>query len=69
MEISARNMLKGKVSQITPGAVNTEVEIELPGGMQIVSIITVKSAKGLGLEVGKDVYAVIKASNVMIAVD
>ncbi len=69
MKISARNALKGKVKQIEQGAVNTEVTIELPGGMEIVSIITKESAAGLGLAKGKDVYAVIKASSVMIGVD
>jgi molybdopterin-binding protein len=69
MKISARNMLKGKIKQIKPGAVNTEVIIDLPGGAQIVSIVTKESAENLGLAVGKQVYAVIKASNVMIAVD
>jgi molybdopterin-binding protein len=69
MKISARNVLKGKVKRITPGAVNTEVVVELPGGAEVVSIITRSSAEGLGLAVGKQVYAVIKASNVMIATD
>ncbi len=69
MKISARNMLKGKVKQIIAGAVNSEVVIELPGGEIIVSIITRESVTSLGLEVGKEVYAVIKASNVMVAVD
>jgi molybdopterin-binding protein len=69
MKISARNMLKGKVKQIKPGAVNTEVIIELTGGGQVVSVITKESAENLGLAVGKQVYAIIKASNVMIAVD
>ncbi len=69
MKLSARNMLKGKVVQVTPGAVNTEVVLELPGGAQIVSIITMQSAENLGLSVGKTAYAVVKASNVMIAVD
>ena len=69
MKISARNTLKGKVKQIEQGAVNTEVTIELPGGIEIVSIITKKSAATLGLAKGKDVYAVIKASSVMIGVD
>lgn len=62
-------MLKGKVVKITPGAINTEVIVELPGGAQVVSVITKTSAESLGLLVGKQVYAVIKASNVMIAVD
>ena len=69
MKLSARNILKGKVTQVKPGAVNTEVTLELPGGTQIVSIITKASAENLGLTVGKTAYAVIKASSVMIAVD
>jgi molybdopterin-binding protein len=69
MKISARNMLKGKVKKITPGAVNTEVVIELPGGVQIVSVITKTSAESLGLAVGQEAYAIIKSSNVMIGVD
>jgi molybdopterin-binding protein len=69
MRLSARNILKGKIVQIKPGAVNTEVILELPGGAQIVSIITKESADNLGLVVGKTAYAVVKASSVMIAVD
>ncbi|MCU0845391.1 MAG: molybdopterin-binding protein [Spirochaetes bacterium] len=69
MKISARNMIKGKVKKMTHGVVNTEVVIELPGGTEIVSIITKASADTLALAQGKDVYAVIKASNVMLAVD
>ena len=69
MKLSARNMIKGRVKGITHGAVNSEITIELPGGTVIVSIITKNSAESLGLAPGKDVYAVIKASNVMIAVD
>jgi molybdopterin-binding protein len=69
MKLSARNILKGKVIKITPGAVNSEVIIELPGGTEIVSIITKSSAEALGLAVGKEAYAVIKASSVMVAVD
>ena len=69
MKISARNTLKGKVKQIEQGAVNSEVTIELPGGLEIVSIITKRSAADLSLAKGKDVYAVIKASSVMVGVD
>jgi molybdopterin-binding protein len=69
MKISARNILKGKVKEVKPGAVNTEVTVELAGGMSVVSVITRESAEKLGLTNGKEVYAVIKASNVMIAVD
>ena len=69
MKLSARNVLKGKVVKVVPGAVNTEVEIELAGGEKVVSVITKASVESLGLAVGKDVFAVIKASNVMIATD
>ena len=50
MRISARNILKGKVKKVVPGAVNSEVIIELPGGADIVSIITKSSARSLGLK-------------------
>lgn len=69
MKISARNMLKGTVKEVTHGAVNSEVVIGLPGGVEVVSVITKTSAQQLGLERGKEVYAVIKATNVMVAVD
>jgi molybdopterin-binding protein len=69
MKISARNVLKGRVKRVTTGAVNDEVTIELPGGTEIVSVITRSSAESLGLAEGKEVYAVIKASSVMIATD
>jgi molybdopterin-binding protein len=69
VKISARNILKGTVKAINPGSVNSEVVIELPGGQEITSIITKKSVATLGLAVGKTAYAVIKSSEVMIAVD
>ncbi len=69
MEISARNLIKGKVKNVTVGAVNTEVLVELPGGVEVVSIITKTSSEKLNLTAGKEVYVVIKASNVMIATD
>jgi molybdopterin-binding protein len=69
MKISARNVLKGKVKNVTHGVVNSEVTVDLPGKLTIVSIITKESAQNLGLAKGKEVYAVIKASNVMIATD
>jgi molybdopterin-binding protein len=69
MKISARNVLKGKVKAVTYGAVNSEVVVELPSGIEVVSVITKTSAESLGLAKGKDVYAVIKATNVMIATD
>jgi molybdopterin-binding protein len=69
MKISARNILKGKVVKFTKGAVNAEVVIELAGGAQVTSIITLESATSLAVAKGKDVYAIIKASDVMVGVD
>ena len=69
MRISAKNILKGTVKEIIPGSVNTEVIIGLPGGIEVVSIITKSSAEGLGLKVGSGAYAIIKASSVMVGVD
>ncbi len=69
MQISARNSLKGKVKSIEDGAVNTQVIVELSNGVEVVSIITKDSAERLNLNVGKTVYAVVKASDVMIATD
>jgi len=69
MDISARNSLKGKVKRVLPGAVNAEVTVELANGLEVVAIITKESAERLGLTVGKEVYAVVKASDVMIATD
>lgn len=69
MKLSARNLLKGKVKRLKPGAVNSEVTVALAGGGEIVSIITKASAERLELAEGKEVYAVIKASSVIIAVD
>jgi molybdopterin-binding protein len=69
MKLSARNVLKGKVKNVKVGAVNSEITMELPGGFDVVSIITKESAEKLQLAAGKEAYVVIKASNVMIAVD
>jgi len=69
MKLSARNILEGKIKNIIHGAVNSELTIVLPGGVEIVAIITKYSAQDLNLSIGKDVYAVIKASNIMVAVD
>lgn len=69
MRISARNQLKGVVKKVEIGAVNAEVTIELPGGTDIIAMITKKSASQLGLEVGKEAYAIVKASNIIVAVD
>ena len=69
MKISARNVLKGKVVNLRKGAVNTEVTLELNGGDQIVAMISSASVAHLKLRKGKKAWAVIKASNVMVAID
>lgn len=66
MQISARNQLKGTVTKVTEGAVNTEVELELAGGQKVVSIITKSSAESLGAKVGAEMIAIVKASSVML---
>ena len=69
MKISARNSLKGIVKSVELGAVNAEIIVEIAPGKEISSIITKKSCESLGIKVGKEVYAVIKASSVMIGID
>lgn len=69
MKISARNQLKGKIKSISAGSVNTEVVIELAAGVEITSIITKSSADSMKLEVGKEAFAFVKASNVIVGVD
>jgi molybdopterin-binding protein len=69
MKVSARNVLKGTVKQVVTGVVNTEVILEISPGVELISIITRASAEELGLSEGKEAYAVIKSSNVMIAME
>ena len=69
MKISARNTIKGKVVEVVEGAVNGIVKIDIGNGTIITSSITNNAIQELGLEKGKEAYAVIKASNVMVAVD
>jgi len=69
VKLSARNVLKGKVKSIKQGAVNCEVIVQLPGGLEITSIITKTSTENLALKRGMDVYAIIKASNVILGTD
>jgi len=69
MKISARNMLPGKVKKVTKGAVNSEIIIEVAPGLEVVSIITNASVSRLALKKGLAVHAVIKSSDVMVAVE
>ena len=66
MNVSARNVFKGKISALVDGVVNAEVELTLPGGDKIVAIVTEASVKSLGLAVGKEAVAYVKAPWVML---
>lgn len=69
MKLSARNQFKGKVIAIEKGAVNGIVKIDIGGGNTISSTISMASIEELGIAVGKEAYAVIKATSVMVGVD
>ena len=69
MKLSARNQLKGKVVSIEKGAVNAIVGIKIAGGDIVTATISMGSVERLGLAVGKEAYAVIKATSVMVGVD
>lgn len=69
MKLSARNQLKGTITEINEGAVNAIVKIDIGGGNVISSTISMASVKELGLTVGKQAYAVIKATSVMVGID
>jgi molybdopterin-binding protein len=69
MKISARNILKGKITEVTKGATTSHVVIDIGGGVLVTSSITNAAVDDLKLAKGKDAYAVIKASDVMVAID
>ena len=69
MKLSARNQLKGTIVEINEGAVNGIVKLDIGGGNIISSTISMSAIRELKLAVGKEAYAVIKATSVMIGVD
>jgi len=69
MKVSARNVFKGTVSQVNPGAVNAEVALALPGGETLVAVVTLASVNSLGLAVGKEAVALVKAPWVVLVTD
>lgn len=69
MKLSARNQLKGSVTSIDTGAVTTTVKVQLAGGDIVTSSITKEAAEELQLAVGSSVTVVVKASDVLLAVD
>ncbi|SFI01127.1 molybdenum-pterin binding domain-containing protein [Bosea sp. OK403] len=68
MKISARNQLKGTIVEITKGATTAHVRLDV-GGAIVTSAITNAAVEELKLTVGQQAYAVVKASDVMIAID
>ncbi|MDD1136627.1 TOBE domain-containing protein [Pseudomonas sp. TNT2022 ID233] len=66
MKVSARNVFKGQVSQVQEGSVNAEVVLTLPGGETLVAVVTLASLKSLGIAVGKEAVALVKAPWVML---
>jgi molybdopterin-binding protein len=69
MKISARNQLKGKIVEVKKGATTAHIRLEIGPGQIITSSITNEAVDELGLKVGLTAFAVIKASEVMIAVE
>lgn len=68
MKLSARNVLKGKIVEVTKGTTTAHVKIDV-GGTIVTSAITNAAVDELKLAAGKDAYAVVKASDVMIGID
>lgn len=68
-ETERAQLPEGEGEKTIAGAVNSEVILEMPGGASITSIVTKEAVESLGLKEGKEAYAVIKASNVMLAVE
>lgn len=66
MQVSARNVFRGTVAALVTGAVNAEVTVELPGGDRLVAIVALASVRELGLVVGREVVALVKAPWVML---
>jgi len=69
MKISARNNLSGTVKNVVKGPVSAEVTVEVAKGVEVVAVISTKSAENLGLAAGKKAQVFFKASSVMIGVD
>ena len=68
MRISARNRLKGKIIEVKKGATTAHVRLDI-GGATVTASITNEAVDELGLSVGKEAFAIVKASDVMIATD
>ena len=69
MKISARNVLKGKIVEVVKGQTTAHVRIDIGGGKIVTASITNEAVDDLGLVAGKEAHAVIKASDVLVAID
>ena len=69
MKISARNQIKGKILEVRKGATTAHVRVEIAPGQVITASITNEAVEELGLKTGQSATAVVKASDVIIAVD
>jgi molybdopterin-binding protein len=69
MKLSARNKLKGTVSKINEGPVNSTVQVDVGGGNVVTAMVTSEAVADLGLSEGKEVYVIIKASQVMLGAE
>jgi molybdopterin-binding protein len=69
MKLSARNKIKGRITQVTRGATTSHVRLDVGGGTIVTASITNEAVDELGLKDGQQAYAVIKASDVMIGID
>lgn len=69
MRLSARNQLKGRIVEVTKGQTTAHVRIDIGGGVVVTASVTNAAVDELGLKVGEAAHAVIKASDVMVAVD
>ncbi len=66
MKLSARNALKGTVKEIERGSVNAVVKLDV-GGQELTSMVTMDAINDMGIKEGDEVYAIVKASNVILA--
>ena len=69
MRLSARNILKGKISRVKKGPISSVVTIEVAPGVEIVATVTAESSSAMKLKKGQAAYAVIKSSSVLVGVD
>lgn len=69
MRLSARNQIKGTVTDIDRGPIHSKVRIDIGGGNRLTSVISTEAVDELGLKVGAACIAVVKASSVMVGVD